>query len=132
QQSLDRALQIAHLLSAVLPPGWLPLGAEALADGGVVPALIGTLGLALIGSASLWRAYRTTLRLYTGQYTATEQKAASTKTTAAPLDPNRLSLVERTLPSVGEHVSAVATAAFRSLTRAAEAKMAFLAPLIMV
>jgi hypothetical protein len=41
-------------------------------------------------------------------------------------------MVERRLPWVGEHASAVATAGFRSLTRAPEAKMAFLAPVIMV
>jgi hypothetical protein len=131
QRSLDSALKTAHLLSAVLPPGWVALGAEGLAEGAVLPALLATLGLTLIGSVSLWRAYRTTLRLYTGQYTAGERKAAP-KAPAPPPDPGRVRLVERRLPWVGEHVSAVATAAFRSLTRAPEAKMAFLAPLITV
>jgi ABC-2 type transport system permease protein len=131
QQALDRAVRTAHVLNTVLPPGWLPLGAEGLADGAVIPALLGTLGLTLIGSVSLWLAYRTTLRLYTGEFTATERKAAA-KAPAAPPDPTRVRLVERQLPWVGEHVSAVATAGLRSLTRAPEAKMAFLAPLIMV
>jgi hypothetical protein len=131
QQSLDSALRTAHVLNAVLPLGWLPLGAEGLAEGAVLPPLLGTLGLTLIGSVSLWRAYRTTLRLYTGQYTAAERKAA-VKAPTAPPDPSRVRLVEWRLPWVGEHVSAVATAGFRSLTRAPEAKMAFLAPLIMV
>lgn len=130
QRSLDQALRVARVLNAVLPPGWLALGAAGLAEGSVLPALLGTIGFALIGTASFWRAYRTTLRLYTGQYTAAERKAA--KAVAAPPDPNRVRLVERRLPWVGEHVSAVATAGFRSLTRAPEAKMAFLAPLMMV
>src|SRR4029078_876722 len=95
------------------------------------PALLGTLGLTLIGSASLWRAYRTTLRLYTGEYTAREQKKAI-RATPVPPDPNRVRLVEWKLPWGGESVSAVATAGLRSLMRAPEAKMAFLAPLIMV
>src|SRR5439155_917075 len=72
-----------------------------------------------------------TRRLYTGQYTAAERKAAA-KAPAAPPDPTRVRLVEWRLPWVGEHVSAVATAGLRSLTRAPEAKMAFLAPLVVV
>lgn len=131
QQRLDRVLRTAHLLNLVLPPGWLPLGVEGLADGNVLPALLGTLGLGLIGSFSLWRAYRTTLRLYTGHYTGTDRKPAA-RAPAAPPDPTRMRLVERRLPWVSEAVSAVATAGFRSLLRAPEAKMAFLAPLIMV
>jgi hypothetical protein len=57
----------AYLVHVFVPPGWLPLGALALAEGNAVPALLGTTGLALLGAASLWRAYRTTLRLYTKQ-----------------------------------------------------------------
>ena len=132
RQTLDRALRTAHVLNAVLPPGWLALGAEGLADGAVLPALFGTLGLGLIGSLSLWRAYRTTLRLYTGQYTSKERTVAVAKAPAPPPDPSRVLMVERRLPWVPESVSAVATAGFRSLTRAPEAKMAFLAPVIMV
>ena len=132
RQKLDQVRRTAHLVNLVLPPGWLPLGAEGLADGAVLPALLGTLGLTLIGSVSLWRAYRTTLRLYTGHYTAGERKAGVAKAPAPPPDPTRVRLVERRLPWVNENVSAVATAGFRSLTRAPEAKMAFLAPAIMV
>jgi hypothetical protein len=132
RRSLDQGARAARVISVVLPPGWVALGAEGLAEGSVIPAVLGTLGLALIGSVSLWRAYRTTLRLYTGEFTAKERKPVAATAPAAPPDPNRVRLVEWRLPWVGEHASAVATAAFRSLTRAPEAKMAFLAPLIMV
>jgi ABC-2 type transport system permease protein len=132
RQTGERVLRTGHLLNTVIPPGWLALGAEGLADGNALPALLGTLGLGLIGWLSLWRAYRTTLRLYTGQYTSKEHKVAAAKAPAAPPDPSRVRMVERRLPWVGEAVSAVATAGFRSLTRAPEAKMAFLAPVIMV
>lgn len=132
RQTGERALRTGHVLSAVLPPGWLALGAEGLAEDNVFPALLGTLGLGLIGSLSLWRAYRTTLRLYTGQYTSKEHRVAAAKAPAPPPDPSRVLMVERRLPWVNEAVSAVATAGFRSLTRAPEAKMAFLAPVIMV
>jgi hypothetical protein len=132
RQTLEKVLQTARLLSVVLPPGWLALGAEGLADGNVLPALLGFIGFALIGYLSLWRAYRTTLRLYTGQFTGKEHKPAAAKVSTPPPDPKRVRLVERRLPWVGEHASAVATAGFRSLTRAPEAKMAFLGPVIMV
>ncbi|HEX4612436.1 MAG TPA: hypothetical protein VH092_29855 [Urbifossiella sp.] len=133
RESLDTAVRVAHWLSAILPPGWLPLGAEGLADGRVLPALLGTAGLTLIGAYSLRRAYRTTLRLYTGEYTAGGgDRGAIAAAPAAPPDPARVPLVERRLPWVSEYASAVATAGFRSMTRAPEAKMAALTPLIMV
>src|SRR5262249_51328226 len=65
QQLLERVVQTGRLLNLALPPGWLPLGASEAAEGNLWPALAGTLGLGLIGATSLWRGYRTTLRLYT-------------------------------------------------------------------
>jgi len=47
----------------------LPFGAAA-AKGNARAALFGTLGPGLIGTGSLWHAYRTTVRLSIGQYTA--------------------------------------------------------------
>ena len=132
QKSLDKALHIAHPVNTILPPGWLPLGVEGLAVGAFLPALLGSLGFSLIGSFSLWRAYRTTLRLYTGEYTSGDGSANTKPPPDTPHDPTRLRLVERQLPWVSEHVSAVATAGFRALVRAPEAKMAMLTPIIMM
>lgn len=131
QQELDRLERTTRLINLILPPGWLAVGMAGLADGDVVPALLATLGLTLIGSASLWRAYRTTVRLYTGHYTAKEARPDKPAAPPARFDPTRVRLVERRLPWVSERVSAVATAGLRGLTRAPEAKMALLAPLIM-
>jgi len=132
RRQLAELERITRVVNLVLPIGWFPLGAATLPDG-VLPALLGTLGLGLIGAFSLRRAYRTTVRLYTGQFTSGSAASASTAPTPAPpWDPNKVRLVERTLPWVSEHASAVATAAFRSLTRAPEAKMMLLAPIIMV
>jgi hypothetical protein len=129
----EKALRTGHLLSAILPPGWVAVGAEGLAEGNPLPGLLVFLGFGLIGFLSLRRAYRTTLRLYTGEFTAKEYKPADKpKTPAPPPDPSKVPLVERRLPWVSEHVSAVATAGFRSLTRAPEAKMAFISPVIAV
>ena len=33
QQSLGRVIRTAHVLSLVLPPGWVAIGAEGLAEG---------------------------------------------------------------------------------------------------
>jgi hypothetical protein len=135
RQTWQQVEQAARLASWILPPGWLALGAMGAAEGQVLPALLGTLGLALIGTASLWRAYRTTLRLYTGQFT-------SGKRTSAPVVPagvatasgekRRAPLLERQLPWLSEQAAAIALGGFRSLTRAPEAKMLLLTPIILV
>jgi ABC-2 type transport system permease protein len=130
RQTLEKAEGIGRVASLVVPPGWLALGAADLAGGAVFPALLGTLGLSLIGVFSLRRAYRTTLRLYTGEYTGEGRKAAPAP--SEPVDPSRVQFLEWKLPWVSEYASAVALAAFRSLMRAPEAKMALVAPLIMM
>jgi hypothetical protein len=131
-EQVERTIRLACL---VLPPGWLPLGAGALTGGDVVPALLATLGLALIGSASLWRAYRTTVRIYTGQLTSGKRREAAAAPKAAFRakggSPRPL-LVEKDLPGVSEHVAAIALSSFRSLTRAPEAKMMLLSPVILL
>jgi ABC-2 type transport system permease protein len=132
-EQVDRT---SRLLNTVLPPGWLPLGAAGLADGQMLAAVLGTLAFGLIGTASLWRAYRTTVRLYTGQFATGERRATTpaeaAAEAAADADLTRVRFLEWRLPWVSEHASAVAVAAFRSLLRAPEAKMSLLAPIIMV
>jgi hypothetical protein len=130
RQTRERIDRTARLASTVLPPGWLALGAADLAGGAVGPALLGTLGLGAIGAASLWRAYRTTIRLYTGSFTGRGRRRPAAP--AAPRDPNELRMLEWRLPRVSEPAAAVALAAFRSLMRAPEAKMVLVAPLMML
>lgn len=125
-----RYADIAWVANAVLPPGWLPLGAGSLVDGNPVPALLGTLGLAAFGSFSLWRAYRTTVRLVTGEYSDTGTRAASKPTVET--GPRRVTMTEWRLPGVSEPAAAVATAGLRSLIRAPEAKMVIFAPVLFV
>jgi hypothetical protein len=50
-----------------IPPLWVPVGAKALAEGRVLPALFGTFGVITIGALGLRRAYRSTLRFYQGE-----------------------------------------------------------------
>jgi hypothetical protein len=100
----------------------------SLLEGRILPSLLATLGLALIGTGSLVRCYGTTLRLYTGQFKGRKLHGpvpAKRKEVKAST-----SFLEKHVPWVSEHASAIALAGFRSLTRAPEAKMMLLTPVI--
>jgi hypothetical protein len=136
QQTWENVKWTARVINTALPPGWLPLGATAAAEGQVLTPLLGTLGLALLGTASLWRSYRTTLRLYTGHYTGGQPRAAPAAPPAAKPAALPASaaghLLERQLPGVSEQAAVIALAGFRSLLRAPEAKMLLLTPVVLV
>lgn len=133
QRETRRAAETARLnqllaIQKFVPPLWLPLGAQTLAEGRVLPALLGALGCAGIGAFGLRRAYRSTVRFYQGE---TGGKAAVALTPLAPAvasepaAPLRRCLVERQLPLVPEPAAAVALGTFRSMLRAPEVKMAW-------
>jgi ABC-2 type transport system permease protein len=131
EEQWERAARLANM---VLPVGWLPLGVMTAAEGRVLPSLLGLAGMTLIGTASLWRAYHTTVGQYQGQPTNRKNRPAPAPapSVAAPAgvrEPRRL-LLEARLPGLSEPVSAVALAGLRSLLRAPEAKMMMLTPLI--
>src|SRR5437588_9529285 len=111
----------------------MPLGTLAAAEGQVLPALLGTFGLGFIGTVSLWRSYRTTLRLYTGQFTSGKGKPAATAV-APPVKAGKASvgLLEKHIPGLSEQAAAIALSSFRSLLRAPEAKMMLLTPVIVL
>jgi ABC-2 type transport system permease protein len=131
RQRAEHVEETARLINLVVPPGWLPLGAMALGEGDVLPALLGTLGLTLLGTASLWRSYRTTVRLYRGQFTA-GRKGPAAAPPPAPTGRPAVRLLERELPGLSEHASAIALGGFRALLRAPEAKLMLLTPVILV
>jgi hypothetical protein len=132
-QTLNRVAGTVRLVNLALPPGWLPLGAEGAADGRVLPPLLGLLGMTAIGGLSLWRSYRTTVRLYTGQFSAKKREAPAAPVPAAgKAAAATAGLMERELPWLSERVAAVALCGFRSLTRAPEAKLMLLSPVILV
>jgi ABC-2 type transport system permease protein len=143
QQTMHHVEAVARLANLFLPPGWLPYGAKAAAEGNYLPVFLGTLGMGLLGAASLWRAYRTTVRLYMGQFTAGSKqmpaipeaaKSAESSTPPRPAKPTarRPGLLEWNLPWLSEETAAIALGGFRSLWRAPESKMLLLTPLIMV
>jgi hypothetical protein len=126
----------AWIANMVLPIGWPACGAAAAAEGNPLPALLAAVGLTLIGAASLRRAYTTTMRIYTGAFTAGQQ-ARPLPTTYAPPPPTAATAAPATffqlrLPWVSEEASAIAVAAFRSLLRAPEVKMLLLSPIIIL
>jgi hypothetical protein len=132
-ESWQQVERMSGLLNLVLPPGWLPLGAVGAAEGNPVPALLGTLGMTLLGAASLWRSYRTTLRFYRGEFTAGKKKAVAAVPPPAPgtTAAKPAFLLEKRLPWLSEHASVITLASFRALTRAPEAKMMLLTPVFL-
>jgi len=133
QEEFDRILSAQKFI----PPLWLPLGAQTLAEGRALPALLGTLGCLAIGALGLRRAYRGTLRFYRGE---SGGKAAARikpiQSPAAATTPAKAGtrFLELRLPAVPEQAGALALATFRSLLRAPEVKIAWgtsiLVPLI--
>jgi len=133
QQEKDRRMQAIGDTVAVanlaVPLGWLPYGARAAASGNPWPGLFGSLGMCLLGMASLWMSHRATIRMYTGKTKATKKRRVERKdvprTFAAPF-------LEKTVWRCSEHVSVVTYAGIRNLLRAPEAKMALMSPIIMI
>ncbi len=123
---LEKAVRIGN---TALPVGWLPLGVMSAAEGRVAPALLGLLGMTLIGSVSLWRAYRTTIAVFQGQGSNRKGRMPVAREAVAR-HPGRL-LIEARIPGLSEPVSAIALGGFWSLVRSPEAKIALLSPLIL-
>jgi len=132
QQSAKIWEQTARLANMVLPVGWLPLGVMSAAEGNVLPSILGLLGMTLIGTASLWRAYRTTIGLYQGQSTNRKGRPAPAVASPAIARKPGVLLLEARLPGLSEPVSAIALGGLRSLLRSPEAKMMLLTPVIMI
>jgi hypothetical protein len=130
RETMQEWQRVARLANMVLPIGWLPLGVMTAAEGRLLPSLLGLAGMTLIGTVSLWRAYRTTVGQYQGQ--STLRRAQPTQAVAAKASdrkPGAL-LLEARLPGMSEPVTAIALAGLRSLLRAPEAKMMLLTPVI--
>ena len=128
RQLAEQSERTARLVNMVIPVGWLPLGVMAAAQGNPVPAILGLLGMTLIGSASLWRAYRTTVGLYQGQFTKQNGRPMPAVAKPATRGHRGTLLLEAHLPGLSEPVSAIALGGFRSLVRSPEAKMMLLTP----
>jgi ABC-2 type transport system permease protein len=132
QRFLQQLENTAWLVNLVLPPGWLPLGAMTSAEGNAPAALLAVVGMAGLGALSLWRAQRTTVRLYTGHFTSGKRRPIAVAVPAKQAKPATAGMLEWRLPWLSEQASAVALGGLRSLTRAPEAKMMLLSPILLV
>jgi len=135
----EKGREILRSVNMAAPPGWLPYGAAAAAQGRSLPALAGFAGMALISIASLRRSYRTTIRLYMGDFN-TGRSRRKIKIGAAPENAFKTktgircqaAFLEKRLPWISEQASAISLMCFRSMMRAPEVKMMLLTPVIML
>lgn len=135
QGTLEAWKEEAWLANMAIPLGWLAWGAAAALEGNPLPALLAACAYGLVGVWSLRRAYRTTLRMYTGQFTAAKPAAASAGQPAVappPVDRHAAAFLEKKLPLVSEQAAAIALAGLRSLLRAPEVKLLLLSPIIII
>jgi len=119
-------------LHKVVPFLWVGNGAMSLGGGAAWPAALGAAGTLALGALGLSRAYRSTRRFYEGRTgkakrrRSAKDKAVATRqgseVRAGPR--SRRMFLERTVPGVPQEAGTLALAAFRSLARATEVKMA--------
>jgi len=136
---IQQLSELAPVVNMVVPLGWLPYGAMASSEGRLLPPLLGILGMTFIGAVSLRRSYRTTMRLYTGNYGSGRTRAVPKLTPAAVSEnspvsvsaPRARSLVDWEIPWISEQAATVTLSTLRSLLRAPEAKMVLLSPVIL-
>jgi hypothetical protein len=130
ESARTRSLMAKYLTLAnqIVPIGWLPLSCQALMNNNFLVAGLCLLGTTTIGWLSIWRGYITTLRYYTGSATKRVRPAVGTKR----LQPTALATcrLARKIPFLSEQSTAVALCSFYNFTRAPEAKMMLIAPLV--
>jgi len=121
-------------IEGFVPPLWVPLGAQGLAEKRLLPALYGTLGCLGLAVLGVRRAYRTTMRAYLGERggkAAARSRAADSGTkNPRPIPQSGRRFLEWRLTAVPEQSAALALATFRSMLRAPEVKMALASSVI--
>lgn len=111
-----------------IPPGWLGYSAMAIKQGNPFPALVAA-GVCGFGAfLGLRRAYRSTMRFYTGVGSAVAPAAPVQQNTK----PYRYFMVGWNLPGLRDDTAALVWASFQSLLRAPEMKMAMIMPIVLV
>jgi ABC-2 type transport system permease protein len=139
KERMEGGYNILQSVNMAAPPGWLPYGAAAAVRGRGLPVLACILGMGLIGAGSLHRSYKTTVRLYTGGFSKGRiRRKAKTKPVSEDSSKTKTGsavsagFIEKKLPGISEHASAIALTGIRSLLRATEVKMMLLTPIILL
>ena len=121
------------LVTSIVPVGWLPYGMRASVDGRWPIGLACALGMLALGSASLWRSYRTTLAGATAggkvRSGVDETRPVERKPVAVPTGEL---MVARQLPWIPEEVAGIALGGLRALLRAPEVKLILMSPAILL
>lgn len=135
----EQMLRLADTANRYVPPLWLAGGIDALGRGQVWGGLAAGAGMLAIAAFSLQRSYGTTLRLYrgdTGKVKPREQIAGSQDSamgSPAAIDTKpQVNWLEWSLPRLNEPQSAVMLMTLRNMSRAPEAKLAVIAPILAV
>ncbi len=123
------------LINQILPAAWLPYASYTLVEHSWWPSLLICGVMLLVGGASLWRSYQSTIRFYTGQLSPQSRKASVVDPSPTNKTHDRTNqgaasanMLERKLPLISENASAVAMLSFRVLVRSPEAKMMLIGP----
>jgi hypothetical protein len=125
---LQKQFEQLLAVQGFIPPLWLPAGAQALAEGSVLPALCGALGCFGIGALGLWRAYRGTVRFYRGESggkVSAQIKPVQRPSAALSAAKGGRRFLELRIPGVPEQAAALAVATLRAWMRAPEVKIAW-------
>jgi len=135
----EKNYTIIQTINRTIPPGWLPYGVGAADQGQFLPVLACIFGMGLIGIGSLRFSYQATIRLYRGDSSKksfrrkVRLKAATKDLLHTKSESNcSATFLEKRLPWLSEHASAITLMCFRSLIRAPEVKMMLLTPVIMM
>jgi len=134
----DRALLQARfqLVNYIFPPGWLPVGAVYTLEGRYFSAIVTMLGMLLIGIWSLMRSYRTTIRMYKGEFDSRPVPVRPVSSATAGKqngEPGKhASFLEIRLPWVSEHASVIALASLRAKLRSNAVKFMLILPLLLL
>lgn len=127
----EQLLRLAALANRYFPPLWLAGGIDALGRGNAWGGLAAAAGMLLIAGFSLHRSYQTTLRLYRSDVGDGRPRQTGTSSEVASARPVA-NWLEWKLPRLNEPQSAVMLMTLRNISRAPEAKLALLAPILAV
>lgn len=134
---LEQILGWTHQANRWIPFLWLASGIDSLAQHQAWPAAAAFGGMLALASISLWRSYRSTLRLYGGAERRAIRNMPGSPPTELPRGPAepvawKTNWVESPLWGLNEQQTAVAWMTLRNISRAPEAKLAILAPIFAV